>query len=276
MFSIVNEPKLIACLLVLLSLACDASPPPRQSASGAASAEPFRCGRLSLVPASERQGFVDRPAEEWPQIVLTNRASFEGSSGLNGASAFLLRSSASEETWIASARHLIGRMGGVQPSLIEVAADVGRFNARLERWRVHPRTQPNRFVDANALATSAVFGDWVLLSVERQDSLPANPVMLASRKARVGDAITLVGCPYSERACTQNLYRGHVLEEVDNGFTFDVTPHVNIRGFSGAPILNEDGNVVGVLHRTVPEARNEDGTHRIAVADDGLLRSCGR
>jgi hypothetical protein len=66
------------------------------------------------------QAFLDKQLDaskaprEWPQLVLTNRAEFNGHTPLQGASAFLIKT-LDGRTLAATAKHLIGANGGVEP-----------------------------------------------------------------------------------------------------------------------------------------------------------------
>src|SRR5207302_11065135 len=56
----------------------------------------------------------------------------------------------------------------------------------------------------------------------------------------------LMGCPYDELGCRQNVYTGKVTARSGDRFRFDIEPPVDLRGFSGAPILDRYGRVVGI------------------------------
>ena len=56
-----------------------------------------------------------------------------------------------------------------------------------------------------------------------------------------------MGCPYDELGCRQNVYTGKVTARSGDRFRFDIEPPVDLRGFSGAPILDRYGRVVGIM-----------------------------
>ncbi len=60
--------------------------------------------------------WISREPEDWPQIVLTNHAEFHGHTPLDGASGFLIRTE-DDRVFAATARHLIGLEGGVEPGI---------------------------------------------------------------------------------------------------------------------------------------------------------------
>jgi Trypsin-like peptidase domain len=194
-------------------------------------------------PAAEH--WASKPPQEWPQLVLTNLAEFNGHTPLHGASAFLLKTQ-DGRTLAATARHLIGENGGVKPEI-----SVANLNGAIRSWRMYPRTLPDQFVLAEKVGTGGLDNeklDWLILTIkDAVKALPATPLQLRREPVQVGEQIFLVGCPYLEEACEQNVYAGKVSARAGDRFRYDIDPPVDIRGFSGAPILDRKGHVVGVM-----------------------------
>ena len=194
----------------------------------------------------EKPAWMSSDTNEWPQIVLTNKADFNGHSSLNGASGFLAQNSRGE-IFYATAAHLLGVNGGVQPELTE-----SKLDSVLVSWVAYPRTR-----NESTLLITGVAGtpsndpdnDWALLKVEQSNTdLPAKPLRLRRKQVRIGETVHLIGVPYSEPNETQNVYSGVVTARgYGDRFRFNIDPPVDIRGFSGAPIVDESGLVVGVM-----------------------------
>jgi hypothetical protein len=124
--------KVGACVALLASL-------------GAASFFALRVNaKQSETPA---ESWVKDAVDSWPQLVLTHDAKFRGHSGLNGATAFLVRLP-NGDTAAATARHLLGAAGGVSPELKATGID-----SSLMDWRLHPRGKPGL-----ELAVSGLYG----------------------------------------------------------------------------------------------------------------------
>jgi Trypsin-like peptidase domain len=209
------------------------------------------CGRTTSstqvqVEEARSEPWAGQPPAEWPQLVLTNSATFNGHSSLNGASAFLIRATDGRIV-AATALHLLGPNGGVEPTIAPE-----RLPAVLSSWRMYPRTKPNATILVTGLGydvTPRKNFDWLILSVaSKSGELPATPLTLRPKPVSIGDAVFLVGVPYSESDRAQNVYRGRVTERAHaDFFRFTIDPPVDIRGFSGAPILDQRGLVVGVM-----------------------------
>lgn len=199
-------------------------------------------GDEALVPVA----WISQPPARWPQIVLTNDASFRGGhSALKGASAFLLRTPDGRLLG-ATARHLLGEAGGVQPEVY-----LQDLDAVIQSWRMHPRTRP---AQALAMQRVAVPGldrpdlDWLLLQpAEGSASAGIEALQPRQRPAAVGETVYLIGCPYNAARCTQQVWRGRVVERMGNQFRYQFDRPVDLRGFSGAPVIDERGHLVGVM-----------------------------
>ena len=204
-------------------------------------------GQLSPDSAAEREpeNWISSPRAEWPQIVLTHQAEFQGHTPLAGASGFLIETPG-DRVFAATAAHLIGSAGGVEPEI-----PLGKLNSRIRSWRMFPRTMNEAFVEITSLGVEGLEGpnlDWLILSLKESQQLPAYPLKLRREPVKVGESVYLIGCPYVEADCSQNVYRGTVTERAHGDrFRYTLDPPVDIRGFSGAPIIDTDGYLVGVM-----------------------------
>jgi hypothetical protein len=193
-------------------------------------------------PAAE--AWASRPPAQWPQLVLTNKASFGGHTPLEGASAFLMRM-ADGQVLLGTAKHLIGNAGGVNPPI-----PLPDLDHALKQWKVFPRTRENEAIEVGGLAITpngAAGHDWLLLQLrDPKAKLPAMPLVPRLRPAGVGEIVYLVGVPYSDQRSAQKVYTGIVTGRPrKNYFTYEFTPPVHISGFSGAPIVDSHGLLLG-------------------------------
>jgi hypothetical protein len=198
-----------------------------------------------VVQQQAPEPWCSSPPEKWPQIVMTNSTEFKGHTPLRGASSFLIRTE-SGNVLAATARHLLGENGGVEPAL-----PVAELDSKLGFWHMHPRTLPKQRVRIAGSATRADSGksnDWLLLKLVEGEVPAVAPLKIRPEPVKVGDQVFLIGVSYAEPDATQKVYSGRVTERgFGDRFRYTITPHVDISGFSGAPIVDEKGLLVGVM-----------------------------
>ncbi|MBK1791277.1 S1 family peptidase [Persicirhabdus sediminis] len=204
--------------------------------------------KQNAVDLSTPEPWANKAFSEWPQIVLTNEAKFTGHTPLRGASAFLVQDKRGL-TYGATARHLLGPNGGVTPEI-----DSYYLDEVLESWKVHPRTLSDQSLKLGRVIFTEDYAyeeshDWLVMeTVFNPLGYPAQPLRMRAEPAEVGETVYLVGVPYDEPASVQNVYKGEVTKrEHGNLFRFSIEPAVDLRGFSGAPILDTNGHAIGVL-----------------------------
>lgn len=180
------------------------------------------------------------------QILLTNSALFSNNRSLEGASGFLIKQNGS--IFAITARHLLGEDGGIRPEI-----DVNDLSKSLIKWQMMPRVIHNSAneiikLEANGLDFSESFNDILLLKVLTKD-FEIETLIPNFDLPSIGETLFLIGCPYSERKCQQNVYpvRYSEFRIRENSLVFETDPNVDLRGFSGAPLVNSKGEVVGIL-----------------------------
>ena len=196
-------------------------------------------------PAS-REAWASKPTKDWPNLVLSHDAEFRGHSPLSGASAFLVE--LPDKTIVAvTAKHLLGRDGGVEPTL---RAD--EINDATVNWQLHTRANLTNTISVTGLYGSAnyyrSFDDSILLEVdESQSALPTTPLKLRFKPLERDEKIYVVGVRYDNPKEQQEAFQGRVRSASYGLIEASLETPVNLQGFSGAPILDSAGHVVGVV-----------------------------
>jgi len=64
-----------------------------------------------------------------------------------------------------------------------------------------------------------------------------------------GDKLYIIGCPYSEENCKQNIYEVKFNSyDSETGMLISISNNkIEMAGFSGAPLVNSEGDVVGAV-----------------------------
>ena len=181
-------------------------------------------------------------ARQWPQILLTNSIDFGEGRRANGASAFLLLHD--NDTTMCTARHLLSPDMGIVPEVPEDSVDL-----LLEEWLLYPRHNKLK-IDTIHVRSLKVYGrgekDIVVFNLE---SGSAGIQVLKPRVKKVSflETLFLIGCPYTEPGCRQNVYKIAPLMYHEGDLLAECAEPNDISGFSGAPVIDENGYVVGVL-----------------------------
>jgi hypothetical protein len=136
---------------------------------------------------------------------------------------------------------------------------MGAFEASFTTFLMHPRTATDRQVRLTKTAIKdpdATRLDCLMMLVPAQ-TWPVEVRPARSTPAEEGETVYLVAVPYGARN-SQNVYKGTVRRSVgDEDFAYDFTDKDDPRGFSGAPVLDAAGNIVGVHMGSV---KYQDGT----------------
>jgi len=187
------------------------------------------CDKKPVIQAPVEK-WVSKKYETWPQIVLTNDAKFKGHTPLVGASSFLIKSS-DGRIFAVTAKHLLGENGGVSPQL-----EVGQFNNALISWKLAPRTVEDLFVEVDKLVAHGdeKEDDWLVFSLKSTSSLASRPLRVRGSPVERDDTVYLLGCPYADARCKQNVYPGHVRGTYGQEISFSLSKMVDLSGFSGA------------------------------------------
>ena len=181
------------------------------------------------------------------QVLLTNLSIFKGhKEEMQGASAFLINYQ--DKIFAVTAKHLLGEAMGVTPEIKPV--DLSKL---LVSWKMFPRVPVNTKLDtvkigAGKLNYKGLDQDILLLEVINNNFniLPLVPSFNLPKK---GEKLYLIGCPYSQEKCRQNIYeviyQGY--DETESMLKYSIKATVDLSGFSGAPIVNAAGQVVSIL-----------------------------
>ena len=209
------------------------------------------CDQATPVPVNDNRHpvpWIGNDKSEWPQVLLTNYAEFDGHTRLEGASSFLVKNENGVVLAI-TARHLLCEHGGVRPTV-----SVSRINEVLKGWVLFPRDNPDQFVRLGGVTLSHLSHadaswdeiDFVVLDLAEEPPQQFEPLPIRKSPIQIGERVYLFGVPYDEPG-GQNVYSGTVTERQGTRFRYNISPAANIRGFSGAPIIDSKGYVVGLM-----------------------------
>jgi hypothetical protein len=191
------------------------------------------------------------------QVLLTNNASFKKHKDeMSGASGFLINYQG--QVYAVTAKHVLGEAMGIEPEI-----KLSEFNNYLISWKMFPRIPINIKTDTVVIGKlkrnyDALDKDILLLEVENSNYnvLPLTPSFNLPKK---GEKLYIIGCPYSQEKCKQNLYEitYDSYDTETSMLNFLIKSKVELSGFSGAPIVDSSGNVVSILTSGWDEGKNK-------------------
>lgn len=229
----------------------------------------------AVAACNQQPQQVAAPVKNWmaelfaqsPQVLLTNKADFTDGQRLAGASAFLVQ--AGPHLYALTAKHLIGPDGGIEPKKLP-----SKLNDELVSWQLFARQR----------AADTVQLDHLLNPVDRDSS---DALVFSVKKAKTayqaltprydapakGEEVYVIGCPYAEPGCTQNRYPVRVVETARTQYLLTKVEGLAYSGFSGCPVVDKQGRVIGLLSFSVEYANGEkySAITPIGVVD-GYLR----
>jgi len=175
------------------------------------------------------------------QVLLRNQYKFKDGRSATGASSFLLKHQG--KSYIITAKHMLNDWMGISP---EVAPS--EFLANLEFWVSHNPQNNRQSIFAESILSPN--DDWdrdIIVMSHKGRPVALEPLNLSEQVPTPGDAFYVTGCPYEESNCSQNNYR--IIYTGSNGSKLNFkwpNKRISSKGFSGAPILDKNGNAVAV------------------------------
>jgi len=169
------------------------------------------------------------------QVFLRNEFSFEGNRSSEGASASFIQKN--DTIYVLTAKHLLGPDMGISPAI-----QPSEFNDLLVNWVVYH----NDNYQAPLAKVTEIFKpnnredeDLILLKTNATPKDLRDIVLPTTNKLpMLGETLFAIGCPYSEgEACKQ---RNLIVMKTHK-------PPNSLSGFSGASLLNKNGEIVAVI-----------------------------
>lgn len=176
------------------------------------------------------------------QILLTNEAYFKKDRSMQGASSFLIKYQ--DSIYAVSAKHLLGEAMGISPEV-----KLKKINSELIHWSIYPRTNhlsdDTIYLNANNLIFDSLKSDILMLRTNNTSDI--HVLSIADTLPKFYETVYLIGCPYSDEECYQNVYPLKYIGINDDLISCSSAKDIELSGFSGCPIVNIKGEVFGVL-----------------------------
>jgi hypothetical protein len=188
---------------------------------------------------------------EWPEILLSNRL-VDANGGIGDSGSASLARLPNGVVVLCTARHLLG-----DTKLVD-------FQKAYKSWTAYRSSQTTgvRMTRvAMDLDQPAAFDALVLCPISQSQSWPGKVLTIRQEPLNVGDTVYLVAVPHGHPRDRQDVFKGIVVDNRPDGqLQYNVDGEFDTMGCSGAPILDEYGqlaavNVGHLLQQTIPGKR---------------------
>jgi Trypsin-like peptidase domain len=210
----------------------------------------------SIMISNTKATWVERPFSEWPQILLTNDYAFNKKQKGDGASAFLLDFNG--DTMVCTAKHLLGDDMGISPEV-----PTSSFDKELKYWKIFARNNKlnKDTLNIKNISTVNIPGEKDILLmdlVSKKTSIqPLKPYMDVT-PLKKGQKLQIIGCEYMDSDCHQKIYEAVYLTQQDGWLIVKPKTKFEAMGFSGAPVIDENGLVVGILSGSAKSTKGDE------------------
>lgn len=135
-------------------------------------------------------------------------------------------------------------------------------------WSIHPLAQPDNAVQLGQLLNDnpnepldmqVLNSDWLVFKIKNNSST-LRPLTIRHEPLQAGETLTAYGCSYSDKeTCTQNAYKGQFKSYEANNLRIDIgkVSMAELRGLSGSPVIDQNGQLVGIVSNVLPDKEND-------------------
>lgn len=161
------------------------------------------------------------------------------------------------KTYAVTAKHVL-------LAAMDEGLSVVDINGSVSTWALKPFNEPGgsvvlgKLLNTNSnepLDMKVLQDDWLLFEVVSNDS-HLKKLRFADDELKVGDGVAIYGCTFAtQKTCQQDRFSGRFVRSEDKNLLIKLEGFnpSELRGLSGAAVLNEAGLVVGIVSNTVPD-----------------------
>ena len=182
-------------------------------------------------------------------VFFRNDFSFTDGRSSSGASTSLLLKD--DKVFALTAKHLLGPAMGIEP-----AVSPTDFDQKFVQWNVFHNDAEYYIGDIIRITSpnDDPNEDIILLETDITSEAAKGQILtLSDNDVEAGDRVFVIGCPYSEENCHMNIYGGTAIRITSDQIEakLDAGPD-SVAGFSGAAMLNIQGEVIAVVWGGTP------------------------
>jgi hypothetical protein len=204
------------------------------------------------------------PLEDWPPLVLLQQAEFKEHTPLRAGCVSLIRLPSGQVVALTVA-HLLGTPGGVEPGFLASRLCLDRdklatLDSQITRWKLFVPGHDEPTVNVLGLfGKPEQFGescDELLLRVEPvTPTCPVKVLDIRLKPVSIAEPLRVVRYAVTDEKAQQVTEEGRRIAGL--GFTCELERAADFRATTGAPVLDKDGLLVGVVSGKGPGSFEE-------------------
>ncbi|MFK7771804.1 MAG: serine protease [Saprospiraceae bacterium] len=193
-------------------------------------------------------------------IGLINDISYKDAqySNSNAGNGFLV--SYKKQTYAITAKHILMIAKTPKMKFID-------FEGELKEWKMYPKDDNSKLVILDELLNSSkkellnwesMSNDWLVFSVKKNNS-NHQPLKLREQPLVADEKLFIIGWSYKDEVGSQRVYE-YKYARTDGDFyeMIQVNGPKSLGGLSGAPVVDEHGNVVGLVSSSWEDEKTKE------------------
>ncbi len=179
------------------------------------------------------------------QVYLTNHVVLKNGNYIKyNGSAFLIKYKG--ELFACTAKHVVEKA-----KYFKKKVKAKNLNEQLDYWNLFPRKTEKPIIKVDSLFNNSKSkSEWWLLALEETNTKTQKKIQSFEPRfdlVKKDERVFFLGCSYQEENCKQNVYLGKVNSVNGKKISISYDPLVNVAGFSGGPLLDAKGKLIGLL-----------------------------
>ncbi len=201
-----------------------------------------------IFASAQHRKITDLPRSEWPEITLINSIEFiDGTFAISypGCS-FLLDTG--DEILAVTCKHALWTGKNDKITAISLAGQV-------KNWRMHLKHDTTRYLIVDKLLNedkAEKISEWntekdYLVFTVKENHSEVKPLKMNPEALKKGAKLFKVGWAFKDREGPQQIYTANFYKYLGNAMLVQDSVRVNQAGTSGSPVINENGELTGIV-----------------------------
>jgi len=195
-----------------------------------------------------REPWIEKPVNEWPELVMTNTVEFADTTFSNIGNAFLIDTGS--DTLAVSCKHIFMLFRNETDNKIDL-------NDNFISWKIYPKGKAEKslllgsLINNNKDEETGQFNtlksrDWIIFRLKEKSEF--TPLKIRTSPLREGEIIYAVGWAFKQHTEFPSLVKMQVYKNFGVYFYVNtLTKDVDPAGRSGSPVIDKNGYLVGLV-----------------------------